>query len=147
MVHMTYENANRYCSFKGGRLPTVAEWLYAATDGKMGDYIENGFPYLDYGWFRDNSNGRFHSVGEKKPNNFGLYDMLGNAWELTSDGVGPSGTVRAFSALSHSKANVNFISKGGCCKTKVSSFSILSSESQGVDEEYADNEIGFRCVY
>ncbi len=58
------------------RLPTEAEWCLAE-NGEEGD-DENA-------WYRDNSNGSTHPVALKKPNEFGLYDMHGNVWELLED--------------------------------------------------------------
>ncbi len=69
-----YENAN------GWRLPTEAEWEYAARDTTKGDYGGNGFMEL-MGWFNENSGMKAHPSGFKKPNLYGLYDMHGNLWE------------------------------------------------------------------
>jgi formylglycine-generating enzyme required for sulfatase activity len=74
------------------RLPTEAEWEYAARAGTTGDYAGN----LDaMGWYDANSGGRTHPVGQKQSNGFGLYDMHGNVWEWVLDWYGdyPSGEV------------------------------------------------------
>ncbi len=66
------------------RLPTEAEWEYAARAGTTGDY--GGTGVLDeMGWYRDNSGDQTHPVARKQPNDWGLYDMHGNVWEWVQD--------------------------------------------------------------
>lgn len=62
-------------------LPTEDEWKHAATCGGT-EPLAYG-PLEDIGWFYENSGMETHPVGEKLPNKWGLYDMLGNVWEWT----------------------------------------------------------------
>jgi formylglycine-generating enzyme required for sulfatase activity len=69
------------------RLPTEAEWEYACKAGKTTDYYfgNNAASLAEYAWYQKNSNNAYHKVGQKKPNAWGLYDMLGNLLEWTLD--------------------------------------------------------------
>jgi sulfatase modifying factor 1 len=66
----------------GYRLPTEAEWEYACRAGTPGPRYG---PLDDVAWYRGNSQDRIHDVGGKRPNAWGLYDMLGNVWDWCWD--------------------------------------------------------------
>nr|WP_211336431.1 formylglycine-generating enzyme family protein [Nocardia tenerifensis] len=69
-------------SADGYRLPTEAEWEHACRAGSTGPH----YGELDeIAWYRGNSGERVHEVGGKRPNAFGLYDMLGNTWDWCWD--------------------------------------------------------------
>jgi eukaryotic-like serine/threonine-protein kinase len=85
IMNVTWDDAQAYCDWGGGRLPTEAEWEYAARGGST----EARYGPLDeVAWYGDNCGGQTHDVAQKRANGFGLYDMLGNVWEWANDRYG-----------------------------------------------------------
>jgi formylglycine-generating enzyme required for sulfatase activity len=70
----------------GYRLPTEAEWEYACRAGTTGPRYG---PLDEVAWYRGNSGNRIHDVGGKRPNAWGLHDMLGNVWDWCWDVYDP----------------------------------------------------------
>jgi formylglycine-generating enzyme len=103
VVHMAYEDAEAYARWAGKRLPTEAEWEFAARGGLSGklypwgdELVPAGHHMLNshQGYFpqQDTAADGFHGigpVGRFPPNNYGLYDVAGNVWEWVSDWYRP----------------------------------------------------------
>ncbi len=111
-VNIDWHVAYAYAAWLGGRLPTKAEWEYAARAGCLHAYCDRDGKEttLDkVGWYAKNSGMELHPVMQLEPNLWGLFDMHGNAWEWVGDWFGgysgdsqvdpwgpPSGEVRVF---------------------------------------------------
>jgi formylglycine-generating enzyme required for sulfatase activity len=122
-ISMTQHAANKYAqwlSAKTGefyRLPTEAEWEYACRGGSAKDIPEAQLG--EYAWFKSNSptatfsDGTYHPIGTKKPNAWGLYDMLGNVMEWTLDQYAPYTDATAENPWVKSKTSYPHVVRGG----------------------------------
>jgi sulfatase modifying factor 1 len=139
VVHIAYEDAEAYARWAGKELPTEAEWEFAARGGLDGATYAWGEDFTPAGRYMANTwQGEFPFVNDKldgwewtspvgsyPPNGYGLYDMTGNVWEWTTDGVIKGGS---------------FLCAANYCRR----YRPAARMSQPVDTSTC--HLGFRCV-
>ncbi len=144
---VTWQKAEEFCEDIGGRLPTEAEWEYAARAGSNTIFTcGNTSGCLDdHAWYAENSDDQTHPAGEKDPNAFGLYDMTGNVSEWVQDcwndnyqGAPTDGS--AWDAGTCSQR----ITRGGSWNDQTSTLAVSHRNRYNVSG--MDNLIGFRCA-
>jgi formylglycine-generating enzyme required for sulfatase activity len=120
VVFVNWEDARTYCSWRGGNLPTEAQWEVAAEGKKLGG-AHFGQPY---------GNSAPEIIGKFEANSQGLYDMMGNVYEWTLNEYASSGK--------------NKVVRGGAWNS--ASHFLRTSDRVGKDPELRYSDVGFRCV-
>ena len=136
------------------RLPTEAEWEYAARSGgkkeKFSGVNVEGLQNLqrsldDVAWYNDNSGSKTHPVGQKQPNGNGLYDMSGNVWEWCEDWYDENYYKNSPSSNPKGPSSGTYrVLRGG--SWGYGAYFLRSSARAGADPVYRDGNYGFRLV-
>ncbi|MFC1494377.1 formylglycine-generating enzyme family protein [Thermodesulfobacteriota bacterium] len=147
VVGINWYDANKYAEWAGKRLPTEAEWEYAARGGLVGKDFPNGDKWTKEKARQDSSGWKnlIEPVGKYEPNGFGLYDMGGNVWEWVvdrysetyykeNDYVNPKGPDKGANRVIRSGS----WHSGEMCKKVFYRKGLISS--------WCDFAVGFRCV-
>jgi formylglycine-generating enzyme required for sulfatase activity len=142
MVWVTWGQARAYCSWAGGRLPTEAEWEYAARAGST--EARHG-PLDKIAWYESNSGMKAHEVAQKRANAFGLFDMLGNVWEWVNDWHGDRYYSKSPASDPEGPEDGQYRgARGGSFFEP--SIELRSSNRGGYSTLFDVNTLGFRCV-
>jgi formylglycine-generating enzyme required for sulfatase activity len=174
VVHVAYEDAEAYAKWAGKRLPTEAEWEFAARGGEAGKPFVWGDEFRPHGQFMANTHqGHFPDldtmedgfegvapVAQFPPNQYGLYDMAGNVWQWTSDWYRPdyygqsaaAGVARnpqgpESSSDPSERGQPKRVHRGGSflCTDQYCSRYIVGTRGKG-EVSTGTNHLGFRCV-
>ncbi len=139
---VSWNEAAQYCETIGGRLPTEAEWEYAARAGST----SARYGELDaIAWYNKNSGGTTHAVAAKQPNQFGLFDMLGNVWQWTADWYGEKYYIpQASTDPQGPSSGQDRVVRGG--SWLYDSLYARASLRYTYVPTYRDYNLGFRCV-
>ncbi len=133
--------ARRYCEAQGGRLPTIAEWEYAA-DAKNPKIIE-----LLLAWYAKTNDPSLKNVGLHAPNKMGLYDMHGLIWEMVEDFN--SVMISTDSRTKGGRTDGQFCGGGSVNAEDSTAYATFMRYAfrSGMHGNYCLNTLGFRCAF
>jgi len=141
-------------SANGYRLPTEAEWEYAARAGTDTPYDFGRADKLrQYAWMAENADQKTHPVAQKKPNAFGIYDLYGNVSEWCEDVYGPTYYQASPAVDPHGPPNpgkdVKRVIRGGSWKSSADQCQATARQGErtgDTDACFSTDFCGFRCV-
>lgn len=138
--NVSWAEADSFCRKTGGRLPTEAEWEYAA----RADSLAARYGDLDQiAWYGSNSKGMTHDIMTKSKNAFGLHDMIGNVWEWVADWYAPYSTAAATDPRGPATGKLKSMRGGYWAYIEVNVRASLRGRGW---LSVRDNSIGFRCA-
>jgi formylglycine-generating enzyme required for sulfatase activity len=142
VVGVFWSEAKAYCEWAGCRLPTEAQWEYAARAGTTTVYWhgDTADELNRFAWTARNSGARLHSVAKKGANAFGLHDMIGNLFEWTLDSYSDDYTAEGL--RDGPSRYVDRVVRGGCWSREPNI--ARPGDRVGSEPEYRDSCIGFR---
>jgi formylglycine-generating enzyme required for sulfatase activity len=138
---VTWAEAKAYCNSVGGRLPTEAEWEYAARAGTTERYYDS---LASIAWYEDNSGDHLHAVAGKSANAFGLYDMLGNVYEWVLDRYYNKYDDTDTTVEQPLAANASGVARGGAWTSGANDVRVTNRLALPPDA--AEPNVGFRCA-
>ena len=141
IVNVTWDDAHDFCAWAGGRLPTEAEWEYAARGGSTAARYG---PIDEIAWSFNNSWGHTHAVAQKRANRFGLFDVLGNVWEWVNDWYDQDYYQDSPSQDPPGPASGQYrVMRGGSwfCSPR----NVRVSNRAGINPGFRDTDFGVRC--